>query len=141
MLVRPENAPLASAAPCVVYSVTPMAAVTTDDAFDALLEEMESDPASAEHLRAGRRWVAQAFYDDEPTLASLRLAAGLSQKQLGMAAGLEQSHISRYESGKHAPGLDTADALAAALGVDLNTFGKAWQNSRARSESKENTNE
>jgi DNA-binding XRE family transcriptional regulator len=98
------------------------------DAFDALLAEAEADPKQAEMLAAGRQWVAQAFYKDEHrTLAGLRLAAGLSQRQLGERCGIGQQHISRYESGKHKPSLDTAHQMARALGVDLDTYFNAWQ--------------
>ena len=98
------------------------------DAFDALLDETEADPKQAEMLAAGRQWVAQSFYQGEHrTLAGLRLAAGLSQRQLGELCHLGQQHISRYESGKHKPSLDTAHELARALGVDLDTYFSAWQ--------------
>lgn len=98
------------------------------DAFDELVAEAEADPAQAESLAAGRQWVAQAFYQDEHrTLAGLRLAAGLSQRQLGERCGLGQQHISRYESGKHQPSLDTAHEMARALAVDLDTYFTAWQ--------------
>jgi len=98
------------------------------DAFDELVAEAEADPAQAELLAAGRQWVAQAFYQDEHrTLAGLRLAAGLSQRQLGERCGLGQQHISRYESGKHKPSLDTAHEMARALYVDSDTYFTAWQ--------------
>lgn len=99
--------------------------------FDALLAEMERDPKAARQLRAGRKWVGKTFYDPAPTLASLRLAAGLSQRQLGQACGLEQSHVSRYESGRLEPGLVTARAMAQALQVDLDSYFVAWTNARA----------
>ncbi len=119
----------ASGAP--VYRLRAPVAVPEEqplDAFDALLVETEADPKQAEMLAAGRQWVAQAFYKDEHrTLAGLRLAAGLSQRQLGERFGIGQQHISRYESGKHKPSLDTAHQMARALGVDLDTYFNAWQ--------------
>jgi len=102
------------------------------DAFDALVAEAEADPQQAEMLAAGRQWVAQAFYKDEHrTLAGLRLAAGLFQRQLGERCGIGQQHISRYESGKHKPSLDTAHQMARALGVSLDTYFNAWQSTVA----------
>ena len=98
------------------------------DDFDAMLAEAEADPEQAEILAAGRQWVAQAFYQGEHrTLAGLRLAAGLSQRQLGERCDIGQQHVSRYESGKHKPSLDTAHEMAQALGVDLDTYFQAWQ--------------
>lgn len=120
-----------------VYRLRPPAAVPEEqplDDFEALLTEAEADPQQAELLAAGRQWVAQAFYQDEHrTLAGLRLAAGLSQRQLGERCGIGQQHISRYESGKHKPSLDTAHQMAHALGVDLDTYFNAWQATVAKS--------
>lgn len=47
-----------------------------------------------------------------------REAAGLSQQGLAEAVGIkEQSAISRWESGEHAPTVDALQRLADALGV------------------------
>lgn len=50
-------------------------------------------------------------------LRRLRLAAGLSQMQLGDRAGLHFSEISRLERGLRDPRLTTVVRLARALGV------------------------
>lgn len=54
-------------------------------------------------------------------LAQAREHAGLSQKQLGVLAGLDPSvaspRINQYERGKHEPQLKTAKQLAEVLGV------------------------
>ena len=99
--------------------------------FDSLLREIEASPEGAANLAEGRRWVAETFYPDRPTLAQLRLKAGLSQQLLGDKCGIAQSHVSRYESGKHEPTLSTARCLAAALGVTLQEFDEAWISTRA----------
>lgn len=56
-------------------------------------------------------------------LKEARLAAGLSQKRLGMAAGLDEfvasTRINRYELGIHDVDLRTAGRLAEVLGVPL----------------------
>jgi DNA-binding XRE family transcriptional regulator len=109
-------------------------AIRGDADFDAFLAEMEADPAGAQSLAEGRQWVAEQFYEGAHTLARLRLAAGLSQKQLGEAIGMKQEHISRYETGRQEPGIGTAHAIAQALGVDLNTYFKAWTATRAQQE-------
>jgi transcriptional regulator with XRE-family HTH domain len=54
-------------------------------------------------------------------LAQARIRAGLSQKQLGLLAGMEphvaSPRINQYEKGKHEPQLATAKRLAEVLGV------------------------
>lgn len=54
-------------------------------------------------------------------LKQARVAAGLSQKQLGIQAGIDQfvasTRINRYELGVHKPDYLTAQNLARVLGV------------------------
>ena len=54
-------------------------------------------------------------------LAQARTAAGLSQRQLGIRAGLEPSvaspRVNQYEQGKHEPRPAAARKLADALGI------------------------
>lgn len=54
-------------------------------------------------------------------LAQARERAGLSQKQLGVLAGLDPAvaspRINQYERGKHEPQLKTAKQLAKVLGI------------------------
>lgn len=54
-------------------------------------------------------------------LAQARERAGLSQKQLGVLAGLDPAvaspRINQYERGKHEPQLKTAKQLAEVLGI------------------------
>lgn len=102
-------------------------------AFDDLLAEVDSDASLRLDVESARRWVADSFYA-VPTLASLRLRAGLSQRELGERCNLQQEHISRYESGRIEPKLSVASTLAAALGVSLDEFTQAWGNARARVE-------
>ena len=56
-------------------------------------------------------------------LRQARLDAGLSQKELGVLAGLDpfvaSTRINRYELGIHAPDQTTATLLAKTLGVPL----------------------
>lgn len=65
---------------------------------------------------------------EEKTVFSKRLreareATGLSQKQLGIQAGIDQfvasARINQYERGKHVPDLLTAERLAAELKVPM----------------------
>ena len=52
-----------------------------------------------------------------------RLRAGLSQKQLGIKAGIDEfvasPRVNQYERGKHAPDFSTAERLAKVLGVPV----------------------
>ncbi len=54
-------------------------------------------------------------------LKQARLKAGLSQKELGIAAGIDEfsasPRINQYERGKHTPDFTMAERLADALGV------------------------
>lgn len=59
-------------------------------------------------------------------LKQARLAAGLSQKQLGIQAGIDEfvasTRINRYELGVHMPDYLTAQNLAKVLGVSVAFF-------------------
>lgn len=60
-------------------------------------------------------------------VAALRLAAGLSQKELSAKTKILQPHISRLENGKvKTPELPTLIALAGALNVSLETLVNAF---------------
>jgi len=52
-------------------------------------------------------------------LAALRTAAGLSQAAAAERAGLRQATWSDAETARKLPSLETLDAMAAALGVDV----------------------
>ncbi|MEG8076163.1 helix-turn-helix transcriptional regulator [Escherichia marmotae] len=59
-------------------------------------------------------------------LKEARLAAGLSQKKLGIAAGIDEfvasTRINRYEKGVHEADIHTAQKLAQTLNVPLAYF-------------------
>jgi transcriptional regulator with XRE-family HTH domain len=59
-------------------------------------------------------------------LLEARVAAGLSQKQLGIKAGLDEfvasTRVNRYEAGVHEPDLNMAERLADAASVPLAYF-------------------
>ena len=50
-------------------------------------------------------------------LRSARKAAGITQEQLALSAGLDMSNVSRYEAGAREPGVRVIFRLAAALDV------------------------
>lgn len=59
-------------------------------------------------------------------LKQARLASGLSQKRLGIAAGIDEfvasARINRYEKGVHEPGTEIVQKLAEVLRVPLAYF-------------------
>lgn len=67
----------------------------------------------------------QSMPDELPVISKrlreARLAAGLSQKQLGIKAGIDEfsasPRINQYERGKHVPDFSIAEKLASVLNV------------------------
>lgn len=59
-------------------------------------------------------------------LREARLRAGLSQKKLGILAGIDEfsasARINQYERGKHSPEFSTVERLAKILGVPTPFF-------------------
>jgi len=128
----PESA---SSEPCVVYHVTPFRSPSSKagfDDFDNLASEVAGDAKVAAEVARGRQWVAGTIGNGD--LASLRLAAGLSQSELARLCDIEQPHVSRYESGRHEPLVSTASRMAKALGVTLEVFAHACGLSRAKND-------
>ena len=95
----------------------PVSGAAEEFAIEDYIDQQDAATRSEVALAGG--WVADTFYRGPATLASLRLRAGLSQKELAHRCGLEQPHISRYESGRHEPGIFQAQVMATALGVTL----------------------
>ena len=56
-------------------------------------------------------------------IRAARMAAGLTQKQLGDKAGIAEPTIRRYELGKLNPKLSTLQKIANALGVSVYSIG------------------
>ena len=68
----------------------------------------------------GRRLARRALARVGDELREARLAAGLTQRQIGDAAGISHGHVSRIELGRarHVP-FETLAVMAAVLGLDL----------------------
>ncbi len=64
---------------------------------------------------AARSWCAVLG----PKIAEKRRAAGMTQKQLAEKTGIDQAAISRIESGRANPTLNTLDALVEGVGSSL----------------------
>jgi len=60
-----------------------------------------------------------------PRLKELRIAAGMTQKQLAEAAGLSQGSLANIEQGLREPAWGSVVALCQALGVKCDTFMEA----------------
>jgi len=99
------------------------------DALDLEAFISQEDPATRGAVAKQGKWVADTFYPGEETLATLRLRSGLSQKEFAAQCGIRQPHVSRYEAGKHEPGLLQADRMAQVLGVSLERLAQAVRRS------------
>lgn len=95
-----------------------------DDFIDGEDVQTQANVASA------GAWVADNFYPGQVTLSTLRMKAGLSQKQFGELIGQAQPNVSRYESGKHEPGVMLAVRMAEVLDVSLEQLVFALKNSQ-----------
>lgn len=80
------------------------------DAKDLLLRNSE---VNEEYLNL------KLLYDIKREIVKLRLAQGLSQKELAERVGTKQSAISRLESGEYNPSVEFLSKVAQALGKEL----------------------
>ncbi|MBI4696154.1 MAG: helix-turn-helix domain-containing protein [Gammaproteobacteria bacterium] len=86
----------------------------------------------AELVAEARRKLSRELDSIEPeSLASLRLAAGLSQAQLAARVGTSQPHIARIEMGKTDPGTDLIARIAEALEQNASRIFAAVRTQRA----------
>lgn len=77
-------------------------------------------------MAEARKWLATGL-DESGTIRSLRLAAGLSQKQLAIASGMKQPNICAIETGKRRPDYGNALKIATALNIDVPAFYRAFE--------------
>lgn len=96
--------------------------VPISNRFEDFVQEIEeaATPEERQALEAAR-----ARYRVGSRLLQQRLAAGLTQKQLASASGVDQADISRIERGDGNPTTETLDALARPLGVTLDFVAEA----------------
>ncbi|MFK4794923.1 helix-turn-helix domain-containing protein [Sphingobium sp. ZW T5_29] len=96
-----------------------------------MIDRLSSKPGMSDRVAAARQRLAAKRAEESGELsrglADLRLASGLSQKQLAEKIGTSQPVISMYESGEREPMLSAIEALAGALNVDANSVVKAYR--------------
>ncbi len=102
------------------------------DNFDLLLLQLEANPDTSKLLSDARKWLAQTFYSSPTTFASLRLLAGLSVTQLGIATGIPQAVISDYEHGLGKLEIKDASALAIQFGTTPEYLYRAFENMKTK---------
>jgi DNA-binding XRE family transcriptional regulator len=82
------------------------------------VRRMEAATDPGEHGEARRKWVKHIGR----RISKERERAGLTQNELSKRTGLQQSHISMLENGKHSPSRATIEKIAAALGKSVSDF-------------------
>jgi DNA-binding XRE family transcriptional regulator len=109
------------------FSIPPRPlAVTGAIDIDDLVTEFEiQSQDNAKAIAKGRKWVAETFYLDRPTIAQLRLKKGWSQAELARRAETSQPYIARLEQGNVDPQMSTSRKIAKVLGVSIDIFAQA----------------
>lgn len=98
--------------------------------IDDLVAKLEQEHGLSLEMSAARQWLAEDVPD---SLSKARLSKGFSQAQLAAKVGLRQPNISAIESGKRKPDYDTARKIADVLGLSVEQFYSAFDNSQVRS--------
>lgn len=100
-----------------------------------VIRARESNPRHASALVRARQRLAEHAEDEtkKPTVASLRLRAGLSQAKIAELIGNSQSGYSLIESGRRADILlSTLKKLAAIFQISLDELDAAIENTKAK---------
>jgi DNA-directed RNA polymerase specialized sigma subunit len=85
-------------------------------------EQLEEEVASYERLRRGQFDELHNFDGLGRLLVALRIAQGLTQRELAERLGVHESQVSRDERNEyHGVTVDRANRLLAALGADVRT--------------------
>lgn len=96
----------------------------------SFLADLVDEHKLHEQMREARAWIADEFYPEQATLASLRLMKGLTQAELATIVGIPQSSIARIESGKENISLERAKKIATSLDVSLDDYHSALEATR-----------
>lgn len=84
------------------------------DTFEDLLQELHKDPGFRIEYERKR-----PYYAIIREIIDCRKLRGITQKELAQRAGMQQSTISRIESGEHNVQIDTLIRIAEALDMSL----------------------
>jgi transcriptional regulator with XRE-family HTH domain len=87
--------------------------------FDDFMRELDEEVRRGGPKALAEQAAFGAFHRLALEVFELRKARGLTQRQLGATAGIQQAEISRIEAGNSNPTLSTIAALAQALGAEL----------------------
>lgn len=95
---------------------------TQHDAIKSQLGDLEEEMEEYESLQDTARITVEihSFAELPKALIEVRIAAGLTQKQLAKKLGIQEQQVQRYEAGNYAGvGLDRIQAICKALGVSV----------------------
>jgi DNA-binding XRE family transcriptional regulator len=128
-LTLPESAPKSAPHLYKIFDFRNVVSRGAEDEMDIDDYIEAQDAGTRAAIADAAVWVADEFYANKRTLSVLRLRAKMTQRQLADKCGVEQPHISRYESGRVEPKITHASKMAEALGVTLDDFVQAFKNS------------
>jgi DNA-binding XRE family transcriptional regulator len=97
--------------------------------IDDFVAQLGNDPEWAAELENSRKELAEELGLGH-SLASMRLARGLSQRELARRIGASQPQIARLELGQGNPGVATLRKLARELGVRIEQVLLAFEQSQ-----------
>ena len=122
-LGRAETSPSAGQDPLFVKA--------SREALQSQLADLRAEIEEYERLQSGEfQLVEVESFDELPAaLIRARIAAGLSQKDLGERLGMKEQQIQRYESSDYSgASFSTLSAIIKALGVSMreDISGAAW---------------
>lgn len=90
------------------------------DPLRSFHEQLSEEVASYERLKRGELGEIQNLHGLGTALVALRIALGLTQRELAERLGVHESQVSRDERNEyHAVTVDRASRILDALGVDL----------------------
>jgi len=92
---------------------------TSEIPWDFVLYHLEPEYAYYRGRRSGRRSERIAARRVAHRLKEIRTSLGLTASAVAARSGIRRPNISRIESGRHMPSLDTLERLAEALGVPV----------------------
>lgn len=100
--------------------------------IDDFFSEFDNDPEFREGMTEAGNWIADAFFDNQDTLKTLRLKKGLTQSELARMVGMQQPQLARYENEPSLdPKLSTLLKLSDALDVTLDQLARIISNKDA----------